>query len=81
MRAREREGGVRESERVFRKRSTYNRKQRNLACSDSDFLGLIREGQTAAEVEKGNGGTRGVVCATHRRNKDGGRRRDAVTKE
>lgn len=26
--------------------STYNRKQRNLACSDSDFLGLIGEDES-----------------------------------
>lgn len=43
--------------------STYNRKQRNLACSDSDFLGLIGEDES-----------RGVegLRTTHRRNKYGG---------
>lgn len=53
-----------------RKKSTYNRKQRNLVCSDSDFLGLIREGRGAAEVEKRSSGlSRGGAggCATHGR--------------
>lgn len=36
--------------------STYNRKQRNLACSDSDFLGLIGEDESRG-VEGG--------CAQH----------------
>lgn len=45
-----------------RERSTYNRKQRNLACSDSDFLALIREGRRAAEVVKGSG--EGWLCNT-----------------
>lgn len=38
---RERRDGGRK--RAPRKRSTYNRKQRNLACSDSDFRELIAE--------------------------------------
>lgn len=62
-----------------RVRSTYNRKQRNLACSDSDFLGLIGEGRGAAEVEKRSGG--GGGGATRRRNKDGGWRGDVIERE
>lgn len=81
MRERE-EARERETQRKRgRVRSTYNRKQRNLACSDSDFLGLIGEGRGAAEVEKRSGGGGGGGGATRRRNKDGGWRGDVIERE